>query len=91
MLVSKNAKICITPNTHFKICATPITQGECENWPLVRGRPSVHFSVAYRYYIDSQCNAHEHSINYIDPNPAISTCAVFLQSGYFHIDDSGRW
>ena len=31
MLVSKNAKICITPNANFKICVTPNAKPQCKS------------------------------------------------------------
>ena len=47
MLVSKNAKICVTPNANAKICVTPKVEyslrGVRQSWVAVEYRPNRFF------------------------------------------------
>ena len=52
MVVSKNAKICITPNAKHKICVTPNANPQRE-------------SVEYRIFLLSPCTFHFVGVNFI--------------------------
>ena len=52
MLVSKNAKICVSPNANSKICVTPTQTTNASQWNIVCvGSPGVGSRVGHVHFI----------------------------------------
>ena len=52
MLVSKNAKICVTPNGKHEICVTPTQNPNANEWNIgCVGSPMQHFRVGHVHFM----------------------------------------